>query len=249
MNLISTKSFRLSIYAKGDPSAKKLALVLPGKLDSKDYLHMTSHVDMLSAMGFYALSFDPPGSWESPGDITLYTVTNYIISVHEIIEYYGNRPTLLIGHSLGSAVATLAHAANPNVFAFVSLMTPIGKDGFSNKADPEWESTGFKISKRALPPGDGPKIKEFKLPYTFYLDKNNFKLTAEILHSTKPKLFVLGKEDALIPSDRIRQTFKLFAEPKELYELDWGHSYRRNLKKIKEVNEVIKRFLIKYKQQ
>jgi len=44
MDLIKTKDFDLAMYAKGDSSSPKVALVLPGKLDTKDYHHMRSHV-------------------------------------------------------------------------------------------------------------------------------------------------------------------------------------------------------------
>jgi hypothetical protein len=42
---------------KGDQDAAKLALVLPGRLDTKDYAHMVSAVDFLSARGYLAVSF------------------------------------------------------------------------------------------------------------------------------------------------------------------------------------------------
>ena len=45
MNFVQTKGFKLAIYSKGNPKSKKLALVLPGKLDTKDYAHMKSHVE------------------------------------------------------------------------------------------------------------------------------------------------------------------------------------------------------------
>lgn len=99
--LIKTESFNLAVYQKGSPDSKKLALVLPGRLDTKDYPHMRSHVDFLASKGYLALSFDPPGSWESEGDISLYLTTNYLKAVKELINHFGNKPTLLIGHSRG----------------------------------------------------------------------------------------------------------------------------------------------------
>lgn len=97
--------FRVSIYEKGNPIAGKIALVLPGRLESKDYAHVHSHVDTLAGLGFHAVTFDPPGSWESSGDINDYTVTNYLTVVNKLVAYYGDRPTLLLGHSLGGSVA------------------------------------------------------------------------------------------------------------------------------------------------
>src|SRR5690349_20918923 len=108
MEMIKTRSFELAVNASGNKNASKLAIVIPGRLDTKDYAHNVSHVDYLSSKGYYAVSFDPPGTWDSPGDIELYSTTNCIKAVDELIEYYGNKPTLLLGHSRGGSIAMLA---------------------------------------------------------------------------------------------------------------------------------------------
>src|SRR3989344_7326448 len=110
--MIKTSSFELAEYQQGDTNSSKLALVLPGKLDTKDYPHMRSHVDFLAGKGYLAVSFDPPGTWESPGDISLYTMTNYLRSVNELIEHFGNKPTFVMGHSLDGALAMEASFRN-----------------------------------------------------------------------------------------------------------------------------------------
>lgn len=93
MNIIKTKNFELAVYTKGDQDSPKLALVLPGRLDTKDYIHNTSLVDYLASQSYIALSFDPPGTWESSGNIELYTTTNYLKAVDELIEHFGNKQT------------------------------------------------------------------------------------------------------------------------------------------------------------
>lgn len=62
MNLIKTENFQLAIYSQGNSNSSKLALVLPGKLDTKDYANMRGHVNYLANLGYFALSFDPPGT-------------------------------------------------------------------------------------------------------------------------------------------------------------------------------------------
>lgn len=84
MTLIKTASFELATYTAGDPRANKVALILPGRLDTKDYVHMQSHVRHLADEGYYALSFDPPGTWESPGDLSIYTTDTYLQAVYEL---------------------------------------------------------------------------------------------------------------------------------------------------------------------
>jgi len=246
MNIIKTKKFELAIYSKGDPQSPKLAIVLPGKLDTKDYAHMRCHVDYLASKGFFALSFDPPGTWESSGDIQLYTMTNYLKAVDELIEYYGNKPTFIMGHSRGATIAIIAGTRNEHVFAFAAVMSSFAKCGFLENTDKDWETKGFAISKRDLPPGGGAKEKEFKLPYSFFEDQTKYNLTEDITASTKPKLFILGKHDDLIPQETIKETFNSFLEPKELHELDSDHDYRHHPHLINQVNDLVGRFLKRY---
>jgi len=243
MKLIKTTSLELAVYSKGDPESSKLALVLPGKLDTKDYAHMRSHVDFLADKGFFALSFDPPGTWESPGNISLYNMTNYIKAANELISHFGNKPTFIMGHSRGATITTIVGTRNEHVFAFTPVMSSFAKGVFLEREDKDWKAQGYWSSKRDLPPGGGEKVKEFKLPYSFFEDQANYDLTEEIISSTRPKLFILGKHDDLATPDVVRDSFSLFANPKELYELDSGHDYRLDPKLIDEVNEVVGSFL------
>lgn len=246
MSIVKTKSFELAIYSKGRPGSPRLALVLPGKLDTKDYSHMYSHVEYLASKGYFALSFDPPGTWESKGDIKLYTMTNYLKAVDEIIEHYGNKSTFIMGHSRGATIATIAGTRNQHIFAFAAVMSSFSKGGFQEEPDKNWRTKEFVISKRDLPPGGGEKVKEFKLPYSFFEDQTKYDLTKDITSSAKPKLFILGKHDDLISPKTIKETFSLFAEPKELHEIDSDHDYRNHPHLINEVNEIVGGFLRRY---
>lgn len=247
MDIIKTKTFELAVYTKGDTNAEKLALVLPGKLDSKDYVHMKSHIDFLAKLGFLAVSFDPPGTWESPGSIDLYTMSNYEKAIHEVIAYYGNKPTFLMGHSRGGSLSIIAGVANPHVFAFASIMGSLSKGAFSKEEDSEWKEMGYIESNRDLPPGGGPKLKQFKLPYNFLVDQKKYDLTEGLLQSQKPKLFFVAKHDTIVDPDRIRNSYKLYADPKEIHELDCRHDYRRDIKMIDEVNSTVENFLRQFK--
>jgi pimeloyl-ACP methyl ester carboxylesterase len=123
MHLIKTKSFELAVYARGDENSPKLAIVIPGRLDTKDYIHLTGHVDHLANLGYYALSFDPAGTWESPGGIELYTTTNILQEINELIAHFGDKPTVLLGHSRGGTAAMLVGVANPYVTHFAAIMS------------------------------------------------------------------------------------------------------------------------------
>lgn len=244
---IKTKSFALAVYQKGDLNSKKIALVLPGKLDTKDYAHMRSHVDFLASLGFFALSFDPPGTWESPGDISLYTVTNYLKAINELIEFYGNKPTFLMGHSRGGSMAILAGMRNPNVMAFAAVMSYVYNKAYNDShRENEWKEKGYWESTRDLPPGGGEKTKIFRLPYSFYLDQIKYDMVDELAKCTRPKLFVAGKRDEIVIPKIVKQEFENAPEPKKYFELDSGHDYRFDPIQIENVNKELKRFLEKY---
>jgi len=122
--------------------------LLPGRLDTKDYVNFASHLEYLASKGFYTIAFDPPGTWESPGGIGLFTTTNYLKAVNELIEYYGGKPTLLMGHSRGGNVAVLA-SMNPHVIGVILVMS-----SYTAPTSPESIENGVHMSYRDFPPGD-----------------------------------------------------------------------------------------------
>lgn len=244
MQLIKTKSFELAVNTKGNNTAAKLAISIPGRLDSKDYASFTSHLEYLANKGFYAVAFDPPGTWDSPGSIDLYTTTNYIKAVNELIEHYGNKQTILVGHSRGGAVAVLA-SSNPSVEAIILVMA-----AYDDPTPPDVEDVkkGFKVSFRDLPPGD-KKTKEqkrFDLPINYWQDGKKYNVKEVLSSCTKPKLLFLGTEDEFYTTGEIEEIFNSIPEPKTLHVLNSDHDYRYYPGIIEEVNKVMGDFLNKY---
>jgi len=239
--MIKTKSFELAVYAKGDPNSPRLALILPGRLDTKDYIHMTSLVDALAEYGYYALSFDPPGSWESAGDITLYTTTTYLQAVDELIEHFGSKPTLLVGHSRGGTIAMLAGCSNPHVTKLASIMSYHGP---AQAKLPEHEGEVLKSS-RDLPPGTSRSIdkKWFDLPYSYFEDQKQYDAIDALRTCTKPKLFFYGTEDTIVDKDDVMESYNAAAEPKLVHELKSEHDYRLHPEIIAEVKEAVVKFV------
>lgn len=236
MEVLKTPSFEWAIYKQGDENAEKLALCLPGRLDTKDYVHMQSHVDFLAGLGYLALSFDPPGTWESAGDISLYTTQNYLKAIKEVIAHYANRPTVVMGHSRGGSMAMLAGIHIPEVTHFVSVMSHYGPS-----AKPEG-SNGVRISYRDLPPGteETKGKKQFALPMSYFDDSTEY---SGLEACTKQKLFFLGKDDDLVLPEDVRESYDLAAEPKKLIELDSDHDYRYRPEIIGEVEREVAEFL------
>ncbi len=245
MELLKTPSFELAVYIKGSPAAEKVAIVVPGRLDTKDYIHNTSLVDFLSTRGYYALSFDPPGTWESPGSIDLYSTTNYLKAVDELISFFGNKPTLLAGHSRGGTVAMLAGPRNTHISHIVPIFSVYGAP-----TDPEEENIidGALLSYRDLPPGteETEMQKEFRLPLTYFDDGAQYNALPGLQAYTKPKLFFYGTEDDVNTENEIREAFEASADPKMIYGVKSDHDYRYRPQIIAEINTVVGKFLDQY---
>lgn len=245
MNLISTKNFELAIYTKGDASAAKIAIVVPGRLDTKDYFHNTSLVDYLATRGYLALSFDPPGTWESPGGMELYTTTNCIKAVHELIEYFGNKPTLVAGHSRGGTIAMLVGPKNPHITHIIPIFSHYGAP---SDPEPERIVEGKLISYRDIPPGTirTQEQKEFGLPLEYFRDGAQYDALEDLKSYTKPKLFFYGTQDVMNPPEEVKEAFAVSAEPKEIHAIESEHDYRLVPQAVKEVNEAVGQFLDKH---
>lgn len=249
--MTSTPVSKLATYQNGNGNARKLALVLPGLLDTKDYPHMRAHVDFLANKGFYAISFDPPGTWQSGEDIHEYTITNYLAAIDDLIARHGNKPTLLVGHSLGGLIAALAAAKNPHITTFVAIMSPASlvreEDGelrAVGRTLEQWRQDGIRPSERDLPE-DSTKTKHFELPFSFAEDAQKYNSLEGLRNFAKPKLFIAGKADSKITPEMVKATFDAAAEPKQYIEIESDHDYRRSSELIKEVNQILGEFLTK----
>lgn len=242
MVIIRTKSFELAVNTKGDENSKKIAILLPGRLDTKDYANFVSHLEYLASKGFYTIAIDPPGTWESPGGTKLFTTTNYLKAVNEVIEYFGNKPTLLLGHSRGGNVAILA-STNPYVIGIILVMS-----SYEAPTPPKSMKDGLQMEYRDLPPGKVRTIeqKEFALSLNYFTDGEKFDPLAILRKCKKPKLLFSGTNDKYYTAKEIQEIYESIPEPKMLHELNSDHNYRRHPEIIEEVNKIIGQFLDKY---
>ena len=245
MNLVKTKSFEIAVNSSGDKNSSKVAILLPGRLDTKDYANFDSHLDYLAHLGFYAVALDPPGTWDSPGGIELFTTTNYLAAVNELIEYLGNKPTLLFGHSRGGAVANIIGTTNP---AVVCIITAMASFGAPTPPDHETIKAGVYLDHRDFPPGTekNPRQKIFAVPLSYFTDGGKYN-DAEVLKSClKPKLVFYGANDEFSSPKRVKKIFATLPDPKELHWLKCTHDYRYFPQIINEVNQATKIFLEQY---
>ena len=245
MDFIKTKSFQLAVITRGDEKAEELAVCLPGRLDTKDYANFISHMEYLGGHGFFALSFDPPGTWESPGGLEIYSTTNYIKAVNEVIEYYGNKPTLLLGHSRGGTVSILVGAKNPSVIGIVVVNANFGAP---TGPKPDSLEKGYELSLQDLPPATTrtKEKKEFKLPIAYFKDGEQYRPVESLKQATKPKLVFYSTNDEFVTPTEAQKVLEQIPEPKMAVELSCTHDYRLFPEAVEQVNKALGQFLDAY---
>ncbi len=244
MELIQTKNFQIAVSSAGNPDSEKVALLLPGRLDTKDYANFVSHLDYLAQQGFYVVAIDPPYSWESPGDITQYSTTNYLKAVNELIEHFGNRPTLLLGHSRGGATAMLA-STNPAVVGLVLVNAAYGPP---SPPDPEKVASGALEESRDIPPGN-VRTKEqikFNLPLSYFEDGAQYNPRTVLRDFKGPKLLIHATKDEFTGVELIKPIYDEVDEPKMFLEIDCTHDYRLYPDVINQVENTLGIFINKY---
>lgn len=244
MGLIRTTNFQIIANSKGDPAASKVALLLPGRLDTKDYANFVSHLDFLANHGFYTFAIDPPYTWDSPGNLENYTTTNYLKAVNELIDYLGNRPTLLLGHSRGGATAMLA-SPNPAVAGLVLVNAAYGPP---SPPEPDKVADGTLLESRDIPPGN-VRTKEqriYHLPLIYFEDGAKHNPRAVLKNFKGPKLLIHATHDEFTSLDLIRPIYDEISEPKMFLEIDCTHDYRLYPEVIAEVEGGLDAFIERY---
>lgn len=244
MTLIETLNFKIAANVKGNEDSAKIAILMPGRLDTKDYANFVSHLDFFADQGYYAVAIDPPGTWDSPGDLSTYTTTNYLNAINELIEHLGNRPTLLLGHSRGGATAMLA-SANPAVSSLVVVNAAYGKPSAPN---PDKVVDGVLKESRDTPPGDTRTEEQvlFDLPLAYFEDGAIHDPLSALQKFTKPKLVVHATQDEFVTLERVEEIYSTLSEPKMFLKIDCTHDYRLYPEEIAKVDTVLGEFIKKY---
>lgn len=242
MALLETDSFRLSAYVQGPQDSERLALVLPGFLDSKDATHMRSHVDALGHCGYLAASFDAPGTWGSGNNDEDYNSTNYLGAIDELIGHFGNRPTLLMGHSMGGRIALLSAMQNENVDSLVAAMALfryIRPDTRESRIV-RWQAEGTKTFKATSPLG---QERTYHLPYSYSEDAQSYDIRSKDLPGLViPKLFLVGECDQVVTAEEAEMTYQSLGKPKQWHSLKTGHFYSQDPEALSAINLLISNF-------
>jgi len=226
-------------YTKTD--SNRLAVLCPGNLDSKDYDHLVLLAVALAEHGYTVVRFDPTGTWESDGDISEYSITQYLKDIKSVLDYMLEREAyidiLLGGHSRGGQLSILYAARDPRIALVLGIMPSSGT--LTGKPREEWEKSGVRVSTRDLP-NDRSKIRQFHLPFSHVLDRDLYDAENDIRKIRVPIILIAGELDAEILPEDVKILYDNANEPKKyILVKDIGHNYRRNPFEIDTVNNEI----------
>lgn len=218
----------------------KVALLLPGYLDSPDYLHLVTFEKKLKELGYNVERLDPCNLW-STGNVNNYSVTNYIKQVRDRIDFYKNQQpeeVLLLGHSLGGFTSILAGSLISEVTKIVALCPPTSIEGLAKK----WDGKPSRISKRDLP-DDGTKFRVFDIPLTFVEDARKYSAIEAVHNINKPLMIFIGMKDTSVPPTETEILVSNAVNPSVVRMKNIGHDFRHSQDESNKVMEEIEKFL------
>ena len=227
-------------------NTKKLAILCPGYLDTKDYNGLLYLAEALSEKGYTAVRFDPSGTWESEGDISDYTMTQYLKDVRSVKGYMLKSKNydyiLLVGHSRGGRVSLLYATQDPDISMVVGIMPsavsmPRGADKKGNSD--RWKKEKIQIEIRDIP-GNQKEKKQFSVPCSFLEDSFKYNVLDEISKLHIPVLFIAGGSDTTVFFTEVKKIFDRANKPKKFIVISGiGHDYRHYIDQIEKVNKEI----------
>jgi pimeloyl-ACP methyl ester carboxylesterase len=225
-----------------DMKTDQLAILCPGYLDSKDYKHMVSLAEALSKRGYTVVRFDSTGTWESEGDISDYTTTQYLEDIKNVLEFMlkqsDYKQILLGGHSRGGMVSILYAARDSRISLVLGIM-PSSKRTLMGMRREGWKETGINIEQRDLP-DDKNKSREFRVPYSHVEDRDKYDVIKDVKKIKVPVVFIAGELDESALPEYVKEIFDNANEPKKFITIPGiGHDYRRNDDEIKILNKKV----------
>jgi len=219
----------------------KLALLLPGYLDSPDYLHMRVIENRLNKIGYTTKRIDPCDLWKT-GEVDEYNLTNYLKNIQDIIDFYKHQnleEVVLVGHSFGGAVAIIAGSRYQEVLKVIALCPAVS----FNKSDNKWNENGKRFSKRDLP-NDPSKFREFNIPMSFVKDRNKYSISDSLKKLNKPLMVLIAMKDDKVLPEEIEIALKNIHNPCVIKMENMGHNFRGSIKEVDIVADKIEKFLV-----
>ncbi|MDD2823391.1 MAG: prolyl oligopeptidase family serine peptidase [Candidatus Daviesbacteria bacterium] len=220
----------------------KVALLLPGYLDSPEYLHMKVFAKKLEELGYTVERIDPCSLWKT-GDVNNYTITSYIKQVSDLVEFYSSKnpeEIILIGHSLGAYVAIIVGNRMKEVTKIVALCPAADRID----ASLNWQGKEFRHSDRDLP--DNPeKLRAFDIPDTFAIDGMQYSAVEEVKDIHKPLMIFIALDDKDVPPSETERVVNNANNPHVVRQPNMDHNFRKSEKETNIVMKEIEKFLTK----
>lgn len=220
----------------------KIALLLPGYLDSPNYLHMQTFEKGLGKLGYTVEILDPCLLWET-GNIENYSVSNYLKQMEERVSFYessGSEEIILVGHSMGGFMAIVAGSRIAAITKIISLCPPADRE----YSDEDWPKGTVRISKRELPT-DSQTFREFRVPYYFVVDGRQYSAIQDVKNIHKPLMIFIALEDTVVPPAVTEKIVANANKPYVVRQEHMGHDFRRSQKQCDIVMSKIETFLLK----
>lgn len=218
----------------------KVALLLPGYLDSPDYLHLVTFEKRLKELGYTVERLDLGYLWKT-GDPKKYTITNFLDQIKKRVDYYklqNPEEILLLGHSRGAFTAIIAGRRIENVTKIIALCPPPDIQASVRK----WPNQGSRTTKRDLP--DKPTVyREFSIPYTYVDDSLKYSAVEEVKNLHKPLMIFIALNDTVVPPELTEKIVKHANNPHVVRQPNIGHDFRRSQEECNIVMNEIEKFL------
>jgi len=217
----------------------KLALLLPGYLDSPDYFHLVTFEKRLKKLGYTVERLDACNLWQT-GDINNYSITNFLQQIKNRIDFYKNQnpdEILLLGHSNGGFAAIIAGNKFSEVTQIIALCPPPDKTG----SEVKWKD-GLRVSKRDLP-NNPNEFRDFAIPISYLKDAIRYSAVDEVKNINKPLMIFIGLDDQVVPPSETEEIVDAANNPYVVRLEGVGHDFRKSEEQINRVADEIVKFL------
>ncbi len=219
----------------------KVALLLPGYLDSPDYLHLKTFEKRLKELGYTVERLDACHLWET-GNVDNYSISNFIKQIKSRVEFYHNKhpeEIVLIGHSMGAFTSIIAGSRITEVTKIVSLCPPPDRI----ESIMSWGNSGVRPSKRDLP-NDPSKFREFSIPYSYIEDGLQYSAQDEVKTINKPLMIFIALDDEIVSPELTEKIVANANKPYVVRQSNMGHDFRFFQEQCNIVMSEIEKFLL-----
>lgn len=252
LNIKNRKGQKVVVLLEKNENPKGLAFVMHGLSGNKEQPHIVAFAEAFKNKGFTVIRFDTTNTYgESDGKYENATTKSYFEDLEDVIswartqEWY-QEPFWLAGHSLGGISIILYAEKNPNkIKALAPISTVVsGKLSAETKSPEEmsaWKEKGYEEEESTSIPG---LIK--KTPWSHMEDRLKYDVLKDVVKLTMPVLLLVGEMDRSTPLAHQKILYEKLFGPKELHIIKGAQHTFKSPEELKEVQELIEKWIEKY---